>query len=113
NRLAQEGFELTRGYESDGGRIEVRQSAPAVEPESLLTPSDRPGYFVLRTEHPLVVRHRAKQSLNLLGLRIPLGTSTNVSTITLRDRAALVHVSGYAHSPTGPHNPLAVSGSMS
>lgn len=113
NRLTEEGFELTRGYESDRGRIEVRQLAPAVEPESLLTPSDRPGYFVLRTEHPLVVRHRAKQSLNLLGLRIPLGTSTNVSTITLRDRAALVHVSGYAHSPTGPHNPLAVSGSMS
>ena len=113
DRLAEEGFDLRPGYVTDQGRVAQRQSAAPVEPESILSPSERTGYFLVRSDDPLVVRHEVPQSLNLFGLRIPIGTGTEVTTITLRSSPALVHTSGYAHSPLGPQNPLAVTGSMS
>ncbi|HEX7070527.1 MAG TPA: carboxypeptidase regulatory-like domain-containing protein [Rhodothermales bacterium] len=113
DRLKEEGFDLRPGYETDLGRIAYRPTAEPVDPKSLLNRADRPGYFVLRTETPLVVMHESPRTLGLFGLDIPIGTGTDVSTLVLRDPAALVHVTGYAHSPLGAQNPLAVAGSMS
>lgn len=113
DRLTDENFDLRIGRESELGRIVYDQGGDAVEPAELLTPTDRPGHFVLKSEEPLVVMHRSSRSLNLFGIRIPVGTGSDVTTLKINTPAAVVHVTGYARSPLGPQNPLAVAGSMS